>query len=51
MVGVGMWAKAETEAEGGVVRESLADWRILVIELPMLAIFRRTLSPLSTVGS
>lgn len=47
-------AEAEAEAEAGVVRgekESLADWRIFVIESPMLAISRRTLWPLSTVGS
>lgn len=31
--------------------ESLADSRILVIESPMLAMARRILSPLSTVGS
>lgn len=31
--------------------ESLADSRILVIESPMLAMARRMLSPLSTVGS
>lgn len=58
VVGVGRRARAEAEAEAeaeeGVVRveeESLADWRILVIESPMLAISRRILSPLSTVGS
>lgn len=34
-----------------VRRESLADWRILVIESPVLVIARRVLSPLSTVGS
>ena len=38
---------------GAVKREeeSLADSRILVIESPMLAMARRVLSPLSTVGS
>lgn len=58
-----MWGREEEERVGAFVvvvvvgprrreeEESLADSRILVIESPMLAMARRMLSPLSTVGS
>lgn len=42
---------AEVRAGVWVDEESLADLRILVIESPIVAISRRRLSPLSTVGS
>lgn len=45
-------AEVGAEVRAGVwVDESLADLRILVIESPIVAISRRRLSPLSTVGS
>ena len=53
-----MGARRQAEVEVGVVRvvekvegESLADWKIFAIESLILAVSRRMLSSLSTVGS
>ena len=53
IVGAAVVVAVVVAGVGSVKREeeSLADSRILVIESPMLAMARRVLSPLSTVGS